>query len=77
MACKYCPFRDSAEAYCYDADALEALDDGEEPACHAVVGVSAIFAHAPMDPVHPCDGYRRFHGGEPGYKKPEAAGGDA
>lgn len=69
--CKSCPFKDSAEAYIYDQDAMEALDNGDDPACHTIVGADAIFHEAPFTPRHPCEGHRRWLNGEEGFKKPE------
>lgn len=59
----------------YDEDALEALDDGEEPACHAIVGVNAIFQHAPLepDPSVACTGYHAWLNGVRGFKRPHDA----
>lgn len=70
-ACKSCPFREGS-AMAYDADAMECLDDGNEPACHSKVGVGAIFAHAPLSPVDGtrCAGHDLWEAGTPGFAKP-------
>ncbi len=68
--CRHCPFVDSPNAYAYDTDAMEALDEGNEPACHAIVGTDAIFSYAPMTPAHPCAGYTEWANGNKGFRKP-------
>lgn len=72
-ACKSCPFR-AGSAMAYDADAMEALDDGDEPACHSKVGVGSIFAHAPLSPAEGtrCAGHDLWAAGAPGFCKPAA-----
>lgn len=71
--CKNCPFLSSPNAFCYDADAMEALEEGEIPACHAEVGTESIFAHAPFEPANPCVGHQRWMEGDLGFKKPKLA----
>lgn len=71
QVCGPCPFRDSPSAYAYDADAMEALEDGNVPACHSIVGADAIFHDAPFDPKHPCVGHQKWAAGEDGFKKPD------
>jgi hypothetical protein len=67
-ACKNCPFR-IGSSMGYDADALQALDDGYEPSCHAVAGVDAIFAlDWPTESL--CAGYRAWTSDEHGFCKP-------
>lgn len=69
--CTNCPFIDSPKAYGYDSDAMEALDDGEVPACHGKVGADLIFAESPMLPQSPCVGYERWQRGDRGFRKPQ------
>ena len=71
QVCKHCPFRESPDAYAYDADAMEALEEGHNPACHTIVGADAIFHDAPFDPKHPCIGHQKWVDGETGFTKPE------
>lgn len=70
-ACAKCPFRASSPL-CYDADAHEALENGETPACHARVGLQMIFAHAPMDPEPgtECGGYQKWLDSKSGFRTP-------
>jgi hypothetical protein len=70
-ACKECPFR-STSAYFYDADAKEALDKDDEPACHMLVGHHSIFMHAPMLPEQgtECTGYHHWLNAAPGFREP-------
>ena len=42
VSCNECPFREGSKTI-YDADAMEALDEGGEPSCHKVVGHFNIF----------------------------------
>lgn len=41
----------------YDSDAIASLIDGQQPACHKMVGNEAIFAHGHDDPSDPCMGW--------------------
>lgn len=69
-ACKNCPFR-AGSSMGYDADAMEALDDGYEPSCHAIAGVDAIFAiDIPEESL--CAGYAAWCNDESGFRKPAA-----
>ena len=67
-ACKECPFRIGAPMS-YDADAIEALNDGCEPSCHMAVGVDAIFCAEP--PAHRCHGHDLWCAGAPGFQTPK------
>lgn len=69
-ACKNCPFRIGSPMG-YDPDAMEALDEGYEPSCHATAGVDLIFAlDWPTESL--CAGYRAWTNDEPGFRKPTA-----
>ncbi|UUZ75439.1 hypothetical protein LP414_27370 [Polaromonas sp. P1(28)-13] len=70
VACKACPFRDLSGTT-YDADAMEALDEGNEPSCHRKVGHSSIFYEVfPKDDIA-CFGYREWMNETPGFSKPK------
>lgn len=71
-ACRECPFR-IGSALCYDADALEALDDGAEPSCHMVVGMGSIFFAEPSEKQR-CGGHDLWASETPGYREPSGAG---
>lgn len=74
MTCKHCPFRADSQMG-YDEDAMECLDAGEEPACHAVVGPDRVFAHAPLSRPRgtECKGHDLWVAGAPGYRMPAPA----
>lgn len=61
----------------YDADAIECLDQGEEPACHEIVGPDSIFAHAPFTPGEreACTGHTAWRAQLPGFGRPLALAG--
>lgn len=66
--CKNCPFR-AGSSLGYDADALEALDEGLEPSCHSMVGLDSIFAKA--DPgANRCHGHDQWRSGADGFRIP-------
>lgn len=67
--CLNCPFKASSPLG-YDADAMECLEAGEEPACHSKVGKDAVFAHVPFEPPHPCIGFLRWAEGVDGFNRP-------
>lgn len=67
--CKTCPFVDGPHALAYDDDALDALDAGNEPSCHQIVGTEQIFVDGT-----PCDGFVAWCQGLPGFKRPQKVG---
>lgn len=67
--CKPCPFRIGSGTQ-YDADAIEALDDGNEPSCHCKVGNDAIFRAVIPTDAQACHGFREWQNGTAGYAKP-------
>jgi hypothetical protein len=71
-ACENCPFRDGS-LMSYDADAMAALADGDEPACHAVVGLDSIFVHSPFTPEDAiaCLGFRFWLKRKKGFRRPK------
>lgn len=77
-ACQNCPFRRGSPLG-YDRDAMEALRDGNEPSCHMVVGIYAIFSAPQMVPAEhaACVGYRAWCAGVRGFVKPRLVEGDA
>jgi hypothetical protein len=66
--CAQCPFK-LGSSYRYDADAMEALNDDNTPACHLQVGLDSIFAHAPLNPPtgSECAGYTAWLDGRSGF----------
>ncbi len=72
-ACAECPFRVGSQV-CYDADALEALEDGAEPSCHMVVGMDSIFFAEPPTDKQRCTGHDRWIDGAEGFREPSGAG---
>lgn len=68
-ACRECPFR-SGSGYVYDSDAIEALNSGMEPSCHAIVGTEAIFQDDPPNPSQRCRGHDRWVESVAGYEFP-------
>ncbi len=56
---------------CYDADAMEALDEEHIPACHMVVGPDEIFAELVPQAKHECVGHQLWVDGAAGFQKPE------
>lgn len=70
-ACASCPFRVGTSMR-YDADAMECLHDGNEPACHSKVGRDRIFVHSPMSAPEGsrCAGYDLWIAGDPGHQQP-------
>lgn len=71
-ACKECPFR-AGSAVCYDSDSMDALDDGNEPSCHMVVGVDSIFFSEPLTDKQRCHGHALWLDGIAGYQEPSGA----
>lgn len=67
--CANCPFRSDSKLG-YDADAMEALNNGHEPSCHAVVGLDAIFVDAPTHQTR-CLGFVKWLKRARGFKKPK------
>lgn len=67
--CANCPFRADSELG-YDADAIEALNEGHDPSCHAVVGLDAIFVDAPNHQTR-CLGFVKWLNRTPGFRKPK------
>lgn len=70
--CTECPFRHGSPMS-YDADAIIALDEGYEPACHLVVGLSVIFEDWNPDDSKRCIGYECYMNGVNGFRKPNVA----
>lgn len=72
-ACLKCPFKINSVTG-YDLDAMAALDAGDAPACHTIVGPHAIFQSAPFEPSDDlaCTGYRAWLAELPGFAKPIA-----
>ncbi len=70
-ACASCPFRSDARLG-YDADAMEALNAGGVPGCHAKVGLDAVFNHLPFAPPDEtvCKGFLAWEDGRCGYAQP-------
>ena len=68
-ACPGCPFRASGGLR-YDADAMERLEAGDEPACHEIVGHQAIFAELCPPPDRICVGYQEWLDESPDRAKP-------
>lgn len=66
--CANCPFRADSKLG-YDEDAMDALDSGHEPCCHAVVGVDAIFVDAPNYKTR-CVGFVKWRNRARGFRKP-------
>lgn len=73
-ACKDCPFRDGSPV-CYDADALEALNDGMTPSCHVVVGDDSIFRFDFPTDQQRCAGHDLWVEGRAGFVLPSRATG--
>ena len=67
-ACDACPFRASIQMV-YDEDAMNALNDGWEPSCHKLVGMSAIF-NDPFPTFARCRGYDSWLADECGFVTP-------
>lgn len=67
--CIECPFK-AVSPIVYDSDALEALDEGYEPSCHAVVGFGAIFEDSCPDGSKACVGHALWLAGAFGYTHP-------
>ena len=67
--CAKCPFR-ADSPLSYDADAITALEDGNEPACHSIVGRDVIFEDWNPDESKRCLGYELWLNDTPGFGKP-------
>jgi hypothetical protein len=68
-ACPSCPFRKGSPLG-YDDDAIEALDDGHIPSCHAVVGKDCVFQNDMPSEEHRCAGHDAWDEGRPGFCRP-------
>ena len=68
--CAGCPFREGSKTV-YDRDAIEALDEGQEPSCHCVVGHHSIFDAVLPERSIACLGYLSWQEGEPGFCRPK------
>lgn len=66
--CDECPFRASVRM-AYDADAMEALDEGFEPSCHKIVGPDNIFT-IDYPTTTRCAGHDAWVDGVEGFAKP-------
>lgn len=73
QACEECPFREHSQMR-YDADAMEALDKGNEPYCHKMAGLDSIFRDAPLRPSEhsACHGFHAWIKRHKGFRKPRA-----
>lgn len=70
--CAGCPFLRNAKT-AYDADALEALDQGLSPACYELSGPDAIFAEPfPCEDLL-CRGFQRWEAGDSRMVRPQSA----
>jgi hypothetical protein len=70
-ACVNCPFRASSPLW-FDADGLEALDEGREPGCHVIVGNNLQFNNPLTTADEVCIGYLRWVANRPGYNRPRS-----
>lgn len=70
-ACSACPFR-VGSAFVYDADALEALDQGAIPSCHKIAGLDAIFHNDTPNAAEVCMGHENWCDGVDGFDRPNA-----
>jgi len=67
-ACPSCPFRVGSNIV-YDADAMEALNNGFIPSCHQIVGTETIFDNLiPGDAI--CNGYIAWNCGDVNFSAP-------
>jgi hypothetical protein len=68
IACSACPFM-AKSCMVYDADAMEALNNGCIPSCHQIVGTETIFDN--LIPGHAiCNGYTAWNCGDVNFSAP-------
>lgn len=74
--CATCPFIKGVKM-AYDEDAMEALDSGMVPSCHAIVGTQAIFHDECPGPDTVCLGHERWVAGDKGFDIPKELAGES
>lgn len=71
--CSECPFIAGSKTR-YDEAAMEALDEGYDPACHSVVGRDSIFNEIFPGLDIACFGHSAWLNETPGFCKPKLIG---